>query len=168
MRLTALVTAGLFLSACTQTNPVSYVTPTATPTPTVTPLPLAKPVSVTLKEQTKSGESGTATLEDLGNGQTKVTILLTGKVTATAQPAHFHTGTCAKPGDITYPLTNVVNGKSETVIDASLDMITTKSTIINVHKSAAEAKVYVACGEWSTPSASATPKPSVTPTPKAY
>lgn len=153
--------SALVLSACTQTTPVSYVAPTATPTPQATPSPaLAKPVSVVMKAQRNSGMSGTATLEDLGNGKTKVSILLSGKITTTPEPAHIHVGTCAKPGDVVYPLTNVVSGKSETVLDASLATVIARGTLINVHKSAQEASVYVACGEWGSASA-------VSPTPTA-
>lgn len=154
----------LVLSACTQTKPVSYVAPTTSPTPQATATPvLAKPVSVVMKAQRNSGLSGTATLEDLGSGKTKVTIMLSGKTTTTPEPAHIHIGSCAKPGDVVYPLTNVVSGKSETILDATLSTITAKGTLINVHKSAQEASVYVACGEW-TPVASPTPGPTATPT----
>lgn len=155
------IVSAVFLSACTQTTPVSYVAPTATPQATATPAP-AKPVSIVLNAQNKSGLSGTATLEDLGNGKTKVSIMLSGKVTTTPQPAHIHVGTCVKPGDVVYPLTNVVSGKSETVVDAALATVIAKGTILNVHKSAQESSVYVACGEWGSASA-ASPSPGAKP-----
>ncbi len=157
------VVTGLFFSACTQTTPVSYVAPTATPTTQASPTPaMAKPISIVMNPQSNSGMSGTATLEDLGNGKTKVSIMLSGKTTTTPEPAHIHIGTCAKPGDVVYPLTNVVSGKSETILDASLSTVVAKGTLINVHKSAQESKVYVACGEWGSKSA-ATPGPTAKP-----
>jgi hypothetical protein len=60
---------------------------------------------------------------------------------------HIHKGTCAnldpKP---TYPLSPVVNGKSETTVNASLDSLEKGGYAINGHKSAQEAKTYVFCG----------------------
>lgn len=161
LKATALIfSAGILFSACTKAPPVTYVTPTATPE--ATPSPMAS-VTIALAEQSKSGLTGTAVLEDLGNNKTKVTITLTGKTTATPQPAHVHTGTCVKPGDVVYPLTNVVNGKSETTLDANLAAIKQKGTLINIHKSAKEANVYVACGEWAQ-KASVSPSPASSPT----
>lgn len=162
--------AGLVLSACAQTTPVSYITPTEQPTPAATPLPLAAPVTISLKAEAGSGQSGTAKLEDLGNGKTKVTITLTGKVTPTPEPAHFHVGTCAKPGTVIYPLSNVVNGKSETTVDATIADITTKTSIVNVHKSVTQQGIYIACGEWTSPAAATmapTAKPAATVKPAA-
>ena len=104
-------------------------------------------ITITLNAQNNSGESGTATLTDLGNGQTKVVLDL-GAGLADPQPAHIHPGTCAnlnpKPE---YPLTNVVNGKSETIVKVSLADLTKEAYAINVHKSAAEVAVYTACGD---------------------
>ena len=106
----------------------------------------------TLEEQNNSGQSGTATQtisED--NSTLTVEINISGG-TDVPQPAHIHIGTCAdldpKPF---YPLNSVVNGKSVTVITeadlANLDYEVSNQFAINVHKSAAEASVYVACGD---------------------
>ncbi len=106
-------------------------------------------VTVTLQEQNNSGQQGTATLVDAGNGKTTVTINLSNG-SSVPQPAHIHKGTCAnldpKPA---YPLTSVVNGASETTVDASLSELTSEQYAINVHKSAAEVTTYVACGNIS-------------------
>lgn len=103
-------------------------------------------VTVTLSEQSGSGQSGTATLTAVGN-QTRVTIQLSNPPADTPQPAHIHPGTCAnlnpKPQ---YPLNNVVNGTSETVVDVPLANLLTGNFAINVHKSGQEISVYVACG----------------------
>jgi len=47
------------------------------------------------------------------------------------------------------PLSPVVNGTSTTVITATLASLTAEPLAINVHKSAAEASVYVSCGNIS-------------------
>lgn len=85
-------------------------------------------------------------------------------------PAHIHIGPCDNLGDVVYPL-NAVGGaapsgtpgatpvslsdreaaaviaRSRTEVDASLDVLLDGEFAVNVHKSAAEMDVYVACGE---------------------
>jgi hypothetical protein len=106
-----------------------------------------KPVTVNLSSQNASGESGTATLTPQGD-KTQVVIKLTGAPSGTQQPAHIHDGTCAtldpKPR---IPLQNVVGGNSTTTLDMKLGDIVSKGGAINVHKSGAEVKTYVACGD---------------------
>jgi CHRD domain-containing protein len=106
----------------------------------------ADSMKVTMAPQSGSSESGTATLTKEGVDTTKVVVNLSG---ATGQqPAHIHKGTCTnldpKP---TYPLSPVSNGKSETVVKASLDDLSKGGYAINVHKSAQDVKTYVSCGE---------------------
>ena len=65
----------------------------------------------------------------------------------TPQPAHIHTGTCAKLGGVVYPLSNVVDGAStSTVKGVTIDKLLTATHAINVHESAANLDKYVACG----------------------
>ena len=107
----------------------------------------AKGVTVRLQEQNKSGESGTARLTPAGDDKTKVEISMKGAPKGVSQPAHFHEGTCAKlDPKPKFGLQNVVDGKSTSEVPASLATLTAGNLAINVHKSAAEAKVYVACG----------------------
>ena len=88
------------------------------------PSQAAGPVTVTLKPQNNSGESGTATLSDEG-GKTKVVVSVTGQPAGTPQPMHIHKGTCDKlDPKPAYPLSPVVGGKSETTVNASLDDLT--------------------------------------------
>jgi hypothetical protein len=106
-----------------------------------------KPMTVKLSAQNKSGESGTATLTPQGD-KTQVVIKLTGAPGSTPQPAHIHDGSCAnidpKPR---VPLQNVVDGNSTTTLDMKLADVAGKGGAINVHKSAADLKTYVACGD---------------------
>lgn len=100
-----------------------------------------------LATQNNSGESGTATLTE-ANGQTTVVVEMTGFTANVSQPAHIHLGSCPKVGAVKYPLTNVLNGKSTTVLNATLSQIQSELPLgINIHKSAAEASVYTACGD---------------------
>ncbi len=96
--------------------------------------------------QNNSSQDGKATLTDMGNGKIKVVLELNNG-TAEPQPAHIHKGSCAtldpKP---LIPLNNVVNGKSETEVEATMATLTSGHAI-NVHKSAAEAAIYVSCAD---------------------
>jgi hypothetical protein len=107
----------------------------------------ADSASVKLAPQNSSGESGTATLTKAGENQTKVVLDVKGAPAGVTQPVHIHKGTCEnldpKPA---YPLSPVVNGKSETTVNASLDSLEKGGYAINGHKSAQEAKTYVFCG----------------------
>jgi len=107
----------------------------------------AGPITITLNPLNNSGESGTAVLTDLGGGQTKVEVTVTGQPAGVPQPMHIHTGTCANLGGVAYPLTNLVDGKSETTVNVSLDQLQAGQFAINGHKSATELSVYVFCGD---------------------
>jgi LPXTG-motif cell wall-anchored protein len=103
-------------------------------------------VTVKVDAQNSSGQSGTATLQDMGNGTTKVTVNISGG-SSVAQPAHIHEGSCAKlDPKPKYPLTSLVNGTSVTIVNQPLSDLADGTYAINVHKSAAEVSVYVSCG----------------------
>jgi hypothetical protein len=105
-----------------------------------------KTVTVDLATQNDSGESGTATLTSQGSG-TNVVLALENPASGSPQPAHIHKGTCADlDPEPAYPLENVVDGASETTVDVPLEDLKGGRFAINVHKSEAEADVYVACG----------------------
>lgn len=103
-------------------------------------------VTVTLGAQNASGQEGKAVLSET-DGKTKVTIAIGSGAAGIAQPAHIHVGSCPAPGAVKYPLTNVVDGRSETVLDVSLATLAKELPLaINVHKSKDDAKTYVSCG----------------------
>lgn len=113
---------------------------------TVAPADSAE-IVINLAEQNNSGESGVATFME-ENGRVKVTLKMTGAPADVVQPAHIHTGSCPDVGGVKYPLTSPVNGMSETMLDVSLDQLRSQLPLgLNVHKSTAEAGVYVSCGD---------------------
>lgn len=102
--------------------------------------------TITLAEENNSGESGIASLSAKGKSVI-VTVNLKGTPSGISQPAHIHIGECPGVGEVKYPLTALVNGKSTTTIDVSMeDLITQTPLAINVHKSKTDIKTYVSCG----------------------
>jgi plastocyanin len=82
---------------------------------------------------------------------------------AEVHPAHIHSGTCAELGDVVVPLTDIAHigddaertgpasaipvKSSVTVVDMPLQEIIDGGHAINVHESAEEIDVYIACGD---------------------
>lgn len=152
----------VLLTACSAKTTPPEINPTVAPTAEVLQTPVAtedtsmmmKPkfengiYTFHLDPQNDSGQSGTATLEEI-KGKVKVTLALENPNT-TPQPAHIHLGKCPTPGDVKYPLTNVVNGKSETTVNTTMSALMKLGDLaINVHKSAQEVKTYVSCTDLS-------------------
>jgi hypothetical protein len=103
-------------------------------------------MTLPMRAQNGSGESGSATLTPLGN-QTRVVIGLSGENTTGSQPAHIHFGSCSHLNPIPrYGLKNVILGHSNTVIDAPMSKLTGGHMAVNVHESANNLKRYVSCG----------------------
>lgn len=105
-------------------------------------------MTVTLMDENNSGESGTATIEEK-DGKVEVAVALTGFPTdGVPQPAHIHVGECPGVGEVKYPLTDIVNGKSVTAVPVTLDELKNQLPLaINVHQSKADISTYVSCGE---------------------
>jgi hypothetical protein len=103
-------------------------------------------VIVELAEENNSGESGTATLTATGD-RTQVVLELTNPTTD-SQPAHIHEGSCgpALNPEPLHGLLNVMQGRSDTVVDRPLSELTAGRLAINIHESDAELETYVACG----------------------
>jgi len=102
-------------------------------------------VTVTLAAQNDSNIAGTVTLTDLGNSQTRVEIRIT--PTDGDHPAHIHMGTCADlDPEPEFPLTDVQNGTSTTVVNASLGTLQRLPRAINLHLSPTDLPTFVACG----------------------
>jgi thiol-disulfide isomerase/thioredoxin len=96
--------------------------------------------------QNNSGETGTITFSEASKDTTNVVIALSGAPKDVSQPAHIHIGSCKSLGSPSHPLTNVVNGKSVTVLNISYENLWKEVPFaVNVHKSSAEVKIYTAC-----------------------
>ncbi len=110
--------------------------------------PGASAVTVMLSSQNNSGETGTVRVSDNASGKAHVVVTLIGEPAGAMQPMHFHAGSCASIGAVKYTLNSAVDGKSETTLDVSTaDLMKQLPMAVNVHKSAAESNIYVACGD---------------------
>jgi len=104
--------------------------------------------TVKIGAQNGSGQTGTATIVDKGTG-VLVTVTVSNEPKGASEPTHIHAGTCSKLNPTPWkPLSNTVNGVSTTTVpNLSVAQLTGKTKYaINLHKSAAMLKVYVACG----------------------
>lgn len=123
-----------------------YQAPTTTTETSQEETTAANSITVAVGEENDSGESGPADLVE-EDGETTVSISLDGAPAGVSQPAHIHSGACPTPGEVIYPLNNVVDGISETVLDVNIEKLKSELPLaINVHKSSQEASVYVSCG----------------------
>ncbi|HET9123144.1 MAG TPA: hypothetical protein VFN52_06590 [Acidiferrobacteraceae bacterium] len=116
--------------------------------------PLAAPVSAAplkVAIHSESGfyvhEHGSATLVAVPGG-TQVTLHLHGVPKGAVQPMHIHSGRCGKldphPAWALNPVTH--SGYSQSTIPVSLKRLQSQPYAINIHKSARDVTVYVACG----------------------
>lgn len=99
--------------------------------------------TVTLRPVGGSGISGSAALTDMG-GQTMVRLNITGS--NETHPVHIHDGTCENLNPAPrYPLSNVQGGLSSTIVEASIQELSSGNKAINVHRSPTDLS-NVACG----------------------
>jgi hypothetical protein len=94
-----------------------------------------------------SGVTGSAVLTDLGDGTTRVEVDVD-PAGHPDMPAHIHPGTCTNlVPQPTYPLQNVLDGQSETVVEASLDELFAGDLALNLHFSSDDFGTYTACAD---------------------
>lgn len=94
-----------------------------------------------------SGVTGSVTLTDVGTGLTEVVVRVepAGNLD---MPAHIHPGTCVElVPQPRYPLRNVVNGASTTVVPATLADLLAGDLAVNVHRSNDDLATYTACAD---------------------
>jgi hypothetical protein len=104
------------------------------------------PRVITLRTLNDSGVTGTVSFGDLGE-RTGVEIAVAPGGNPD-MPAHIHPGTCDNlTPQPKYPLENVKNGVSKTVVPASLNELFAGNLAVNVHRSNDDLKTYTACVE---------------------
>jgi len=103
--------------------------------------------TIQLETLNGSGVNGSVTLVDVGQGRTRVDVQVEPAGNPN-MPAHIHPGTCVdlipQPK---YPLQNVVDGTSSTVVPASLGELVAGDLAVNVHRSNEDLRTYTACAD---------------------
>ena len=103
--------------------------------------------TVQLATLNSSGVSGTVTLTDVGPQTTRVEVRVASGGNPD-MPAHIHPGSCAElVPQPKYPLQNVLNGSSTTVVPASLAELLAGDLAVNLHRSNDDLGTYTACAD---------------------
>lgn len=103
--------------------------------------------TVQLETLNESGVTGSAVLTDLGDGTTRVEVDVD-PAGHPDMPAHIHPGTCENlVPQPTYPLQNVIDGQSETIVEAGLDELFAGDLALNLHFSSDDFGTYTACAD---------------------
>jgi hypothetical protein len=100
--------------------------------------------TITLRTLNESGVTGTVSFSDLGaKTSVEVSVNPGGNLD---MPAHIHPGTCdTLTPQPKFPLENVRNGVSKTVVPAPIAELFAGGLAVNVHKSNDDLKTYTAC-----------------------
>lgn len=104
-------------------------------------------LTLRLAELGSSGQSGSAVLTAVGSDtNVVVSVDVSPGGPGVAQPLHIHAGTCEDLGGVEFPLTTLVNGRSETTVNVSLQALLDGRFAINLHESGSNAGNFVSCG----------------------
>ena len=100
--------------------------------------------TITLQTLNDSGVTGTVAFSDAGDKTTvEIKVSPGGNLD---MPAHIHPGTCAELiPQPKFPLENVRDGASRTVVPASIAELFAGNLAVNIHKSNDDLKSYTAC-----------------------
>ncbi|MBI3538450.1 MAG: hypothetical protein HY070_12950 [Chloroflexi bacterium] len=126
-------------------TPTPIPTETLMPTPTATPTPLPTvSISITLKPGPGFDASpGSAELIGRGN-QTEVKLEINSRFDGLVKSAQIQEGFCLTSGAIKFPLNNLADGKSTSVLQTSLSSLLIGTLSINL-KPAPDANTLIAC-----------------------
>jgi hypothetical protein len=103
--------------------------------------------SIALTTLNGSGVSGTVVLTAVDARRTRVEIRVD-PAGHPDMPSHIHPGTCANlVPQPKYPLQNVRDGHSTTVITAAFDTLLNGTLAVNIHNSNEDLRTYTACAE---------------------
>ena len=102
------------------------------------------PRTITLQTLNGSGVTGSVSFTDMGaRTGVDITVEPGGNLD---MPAHIHPGTCDElTPQPKFPLENVRDGVSKTVVPAPLDELFAGNLAVNLHKSNDDLKTYTAC-----------------------
>jgi hypothetical protein len=96
-----------------------------------------------------SGEEGTVALQE-SDGYITVKVSLADP--NAVRPVHILNGTCGNPGDLKYPLNDVIQGVSETTLGLPISGFLAQGPMaLTVYKSPTESSVPTACADFPSP-----------------
>jgi hypothetical protein len=100
--------------------------------------------TITLQTLNESGVTGTVTFATVGDKTAvEITVDPSGNLD---MPAHIHPGTCTSlTPQPKFPLENVKNGSSKTVVPAAIAELFAGGLAVNIHRSNDDLKTYTAC-----------------------
>jgi hypothetical protein len=115
----------------------------------------AKKVTLSSSGALATGEAskvtGTAEIATLGDGTTKITLMLSNMVAGSKHAAHVHVGSCVNQGGVVIPLPDVVagadgNGSSEAIVQTGK---IPAAAYVNVHQKGSDEGVGggISCGD---------------------
>jgi hypothetical protein len=89
------------------------------------------------------------TITPSGTDETHVEITLDTAGAEDVRPAHVHEGQSCDDlnPEPAFPLADVEDGASATVLDQGVEQLLDGSYVVNVHESADQLDTYIACGE---------------------
>jgi hypothetical protein len=103
--------------------------------------------TIQLRTLNGSGVSGTVAFTYIQGGRTRVSVVVD-PGTYPDMPAHIHPGTCDNlTPQPQYPLENVRNGTSTTVIPATVADLLANPVAVNLHASVSDLQTYTACAD---------------------
>lgn len=112
-----------------------WVTPTAPPHPTGSQVRGAAPPAIGIDLTSGGSPVGSGVFISQDN-QTEARVDVKPNGNNSPQLASIRQGTCQRAGAVLYPLSNVVNGSSRTVIDAGLASLLRGNLVVNIEQSA--------------------------------
>lgn len=101
---------------------------------------------VKLSPRNRSNWNATAKITNLTVNQFKVSVEANTS-TSSAKPFYIHLGTCDKLGPVSHVLGDIHYGKSETIKDGSIAILTDTSHSLVIQKSTTDLLHEIACGE---------------------
>ena len=108
--------------------------------------PASASVTVQMNQLNGSGQTGTATLTQIGD-KVSVSVHINGEPASASEPAHVHFGRCPVIKAIpAYNVGPIVGGKAANVVDLNWKEINSGKYVLNVHESASQLGNYVSCG----------------------
>lgn len=109
-----------------------------------------KEVVVRLEPKNNSGQSGIALFKQTDQTYSLVTIELKGGASNSAQPAQIRLGFCSELSDVKFRLNDIVEGKSVTTIESTIEEIYDSLPLaVSVGRSLSQPDNSTACGDIS-------------------